>query len=99
MPPNQQYTLLHYMDDLMDVLEIKSLLRGLLKRKVLTKTLVFDVSKQKSQDRMKRLIEILFTRGASAYQEFCETVKDEGEFDLAYRLQRDAYNVEKEIFW
>ena len=98
MPPNQQYTLLHYIDDLMDVLEIKSFLRGLLNRKVLTKTLVFDVSKQKSQDRMKRLIEIIFTRGARAYQEFCETVKDEGEFDLAYCLQKDAYNVEKEIF-
>ena len=83
----------------MDSLEIKSLLRGLFKRKVLTKTLVFDVSKQKSQDRMKRLIEILFTRGTRAYQEFCETVKDEGEFDFAYCLQRDAYNAEKEIFW
>ena len=64
----------------------------------ITKTLVFDVSKQKSQDRMKRLAEILFTRGARAYQEFCETVKDEGEFDLAYCLQRDAYNVEKENY-
>ena len=71
----------------------------MLKRKLFTKTLAFDVSKQKASDRMRRLLEIVFFRGARAYHVFCEAVKDEGEFELAYCLQRDAYSVEQEVFW
>ena len=80
-------------------LQLNSMLRGLLKRQIFTKTLNFEVMKTAPPGRVARLLEILRTRGARAFRAFCEILKEDCEVELAYGLQKEAYKKEVEIFW
>ena len=78
-------------------LDINSVLRGLLREHVFTKTLNFEVIKRPQPERVSKLIDILCVRGPSAFRLFCKVLKDEYEFELSYELLKAAYRKEKEI--
>lgn len=78
-------------------LELNSVLRGLLKEQVFTKTLNFEVMKKPNPERVPKLINILSTRGDRAFRAFCRVLKRDGEHELAYGLLKAAYRKEKEI--
>jgi len=80
-------------------LHINSVLRGLLKEGIFTKTLNFEVMKQPHTDRVRKLLELLGTRGENAFNAFCAVLKREGAMELSYQLQKDAYRKELEIYW
>ena len=94
----QQKALEKFKDQLSQ-LEMNSILRGLLKRQIFTKTLNFEVMKTAPPCRVSRLLEILRMRGARAYRAFCEILKEDCEVELAYGLQKEVYKKEVEIFW
>ena len=99
MPAHERDVIDQYADDLTQLLDVSSVLRGLTKYKVFTKTLAFEVSKKLAHERASKLFDILTTRGVNAFAGFCRVLKDEGEIELAYCLQRDAYQKPVEIFW
>ena len=94
----QQKALEKFKDQLSQ-LELNSMLRGLLKRQIFTKTLNFEVMKTAPPCRVHRLLEILCMRGARAFRAFCEILKEDCEVKLAYGLQKEVYKKEVEILW
>ena len=86
-----------YRPILLEELEINSILRGLLRERVLTRTLNFEVMKRPAEERVKKLLEILTSRGSRAFRGFCQVLKTESELELAYELRRAAYVKEEEI--
>ncbi len=78
-------------------LDLNSVLRGLLRERVITKTLNFEVIKRPQAERISKLIDILCVRGPNAFRMFCKVLKDEYEFDLSYELPKAAYRREVEI--
>ena len=55
--------------------------------------------KQPHQDRTRKLIDILSSRGKSAFRAFCNVLKKEGEIEMSFQLKKEAYKKELEIFW
>lgn len=88
-----------FQEKLSEGLHLNSVLRGLIKEGIFTKTLSFEVMKQPHVDRMRKMIEILCTRGESAFRSFCLVLKKEGEIETSYELRKMAYRKELEIFW
>jgi len=81
-------------------LHINSLLRGLLRERIFTKTLRFEIMKQPRADRLRKLIQILEHRGERAFDVFCSVLKTEGAVEVSYHLQKEAYRREPEVyFW
>ena len=95
----QKDALNKYSEELAASIKINSVLRGLLKEKVFTKTLNFEVVKQAPGERTSKLLEILSSRGSDAFRAFCDVLKKDGETELAYNLKRESYHKETEIFW
>ena len=88
-----------YKEEMVALLKVNSVLRGLLKEKIFTKTLNFEVMKKPAPERISRLLELLRNRGRHAFHVFCDVVKQEGEVELAYNLKRESYRKEEEIYW
>ena len=99
MSSRQKETLLSYADDMSAILEIQSVLRGLTKGHVFTKTLTFEVMKNTPNERVPKLLELLCHRGSNAFNVFCRVLKEEGEVELSYNLLKDSYRKEVEIYW
>ena len=95
----QKEALAKYTEELAASVKINSVLRGLLREKVFTKTLNFEVAKQAPGERITKLIELLSTRGTDAFRVFCDVLKMDGETELAFNLKRESYQKELEIYW
>ncbi len=99
LPRSQQDALWNHRDQLQSSIELNSVLRGLLKAGIFTKTLNFEVMKKPAGDRVDRLLGILCTRGSRAFWTFCRLLLQEGEIELGYTLQKVGYSKEIEVFW
>ena len=80
-------------------LNLNSVLRGLTKHRITTKTLNFEVMKQPVPLRISKLIEVLSHRGKSSYRTFCEVLKEQRHHFIAYQLLRAAYITQKEYYF
>lgn len=80
-------------------LNLNSVLRGLTKHKVTTKTLNFEVMKQPVAMRISKLIEVVSHRGRGAFRVFSEVLKEQGHQIIAYQLLRAAYMPQKEYYF
>ena len=83
---------------LVEGLQLNSVLRGLLKGGIFTRTLNFEVMKQPPPERVTKLLDLLCTRGNRALKVFCNVLKKEFEVELAYELQRASYVKEEEFY-
>jgi len=80
-------------------LHIASILRGLVRERIFTRTLSFEVTKQVSSERLPKLVELLAGRGRRAFAAFCRVLKkDADQPELAYMLMKAAYCRQQEIF-
>lgn len=99
MPASEREALWQMEQRLSEELHMNSVLRGLLKEGIFTKTLSFEVMKQPPGERVQKLIEILVTRGRTAFRKFCKVLRQEGKLDTSFELLRMAYVKEAELFW
>jgi len=80
-------------------LHIASVLRGLVREGIFTRTLSFEVMKQTPSDRLRKLVDLLCCRGDRAFSAFCRVLKDEAaQPELAYMMMKAAYCRQQEIF-
>jgi ankyrin repeat protein len=80
-------------------LHIASVLRGLVREGIFTKTLSFEVMKQAPADRLRKLVDLLCTRGDRAFGVFCRVLRDEADQpEMAYMMMKAAYRRQREIF-
>jgi len=80
-------------------LHIASILRGLVRERIFTRTLSFEVTKQVSSERLPKLVELLAGRGRRAFAAFCRVLKNDADQpELAYMLMKAAYCRQQEIF-
>jgi len=80
-------------------LHIASILRGLVRERIFTRTLSFEVTKQVSSERLPKLVELLTGRGRRAFAAFCRVLKNDADQpELAYMLMKAAYCRQQEIF-
>ena len=86
-------------EELAASVKINSVLRGLLREKIFTKTLNFEVAKQAPGERITKLIKLLSTRGTDAFRVFCDVLKMDGETELAFNLKQESYQKKFEIYW
>jgi hypothetical protein len=88
-----------FRDELVERLEVQGCLRGLLKEKVFTKTVNFEVMKRAAPERVDRILELLKTRGKTAFRGFCAVLRECGEPELAFMLLKHSYRKSEEIYW
>jgi len=80
-------------------LHMASILRGLVRERIFTRTLSFEVVKQVPGDRLAKLVELLTGRGRRAFAVFCRVLKtDADQPELAYMMMKAAYCRQQEIF-
>jgi len=80
-------------------LHITSILRGLVRERIFTRTLSFEVTKQVPAERLPKLVELLAGRGRRAFAAFCRVLKtDADQPELAYMMMKAAYCRQQEIF-
>jgi len=80
-------------------LHIASILRGLVRERIFTRTLSFEVTKQVPAERLPKLVELLAGRGRRAFAAFCRVLKsDADQPELAYMMMKAAYCRQREIF-
>jgi len=80
-------------------LHVASILRGLVRERIFTRTLSFEVMKQVPAERLPKLVELLSGRGRRAFAVFCRVLKnDANQPELAYVMMRAAYCRQQEIF-
>jgi len=80
-------------------LHIASILRGLVRERIFTRTLSFEVTKQVPAERLPKLVELLAGRGRRAFATFCRVLKtDADQPELAYMMMKAAYCRQQEIF-
>ena len=98
MPCHQQEALDIFSSQLLEILHLNSVLGGLIREKVFTRTLQFEVMKQLPHERIPKLLSLVRMRGRRAFHGFCEMLKGEMQYELAYGLQRAAYVRPVELF-
>jgi len=80
-------------------LHIASILRGLVRERIFTRTLSFEVTKQVPTERLPKLVELLTGRGRRAFAAFCRVLKNDADQpELAYMMMKAAYCRQPEIF-
>jgi len=80
-------------------LHMASILRGLVRERIFTRTLSFEVSKQVPGERLTKLVELLTGRGRRAFAAFCRVLKNDADQpELAYMMMKAAYCRQPEIF-
>lgn len=80
-------------------LHMASILRGLVRERVFTRTLSFEVTKQVPGERLTKLVELLAGRGRRAFAAFCRVLKNDADQpELAYMMMKAAYCRQQEIF-
>ena len=99
MLPEQREALELNKERIMESIDLQSVLRGLLKEGILTKTLNFEVIKRSSGERVAKLLDILVTRGPNAFNVLCRVLKETGHPELAYFLLKESYRKDEEIYW
>ena len=80
-------------------IHIASILRGLVRERIFTRTLSFEVTKQVPAERLPKLVELLSGRGRRAFAAFCRVLKNDADQpELAYMMMKAAYCRQQEIF-
>ena len=99
MSPGEQEALVIYHDQILSQMDLASTLRGLLQKQIFTKTLNFEVMKRPAPERVDRMLELLATRGHSAFRTLCAVLRECGETELAFMLLKHSYRKTEEVYW
>ena len=99
LPIEQREALERNKEHLVETIDLQSVLRGLMKQAILTKTLNFEVIKKPANERVGKLLDILFYRGGNAFSALCRVLKHSGQQELSYFLMKESYRKDEEIYW
>ncbi|ELT90932.1 hypothetical protein CAPTEDRAFT_220592 [Capitella teleta] len=99
MSPSEKEALEMFRDQLQERVEVQSCLRGLLREKIFTKTVNFEVMKRPATERVDRILQLLLLRGQNAFRGFCAVLRESGEPELAFLLLKHSYRKSEEIYW
>lgn len=99
MCSSEKDALTHYHDQLVERVDVAGCLRGLLRAKIFTKTVNFEVMKRPAVERVDRLLQLLGGRGKNAFRAFCSVLRECGEPELAFLLLKHSYRKSEEIYW